>query len=340
MNSFALAVKSLEALKAHRLQATPQNYTVWYIYSENSFPPLNQDIDTLSSTNGCITDADMAVLHHRYFGGETMQQAIDATAETTAILDTMGGELRAMESGTDAYATTLSDAMSNAHRDPKGVIRNLLAATGEVQDQNKRLQDRLRASQQEIDALKHSLEDTRKRAETDMLTGLANRPAFDRHLAQTRESGLLDDGTLCLVMIDIDHFKRFNDSFGHQTGDQVLRLVGRMIADHVPAGSLGARYGGEEFAMVLHDMALPQAVAIADQIRVAVAARKLVHKATKQDLGSVTLSAGVAAFRDGLSLDAWIESADQALYAAKRAGRNQVLTDFGAGSTAGAAACA
>jgi diguanylate cyclase len=133
---------------------------------------------------------------------------------------------------------------------------------------------------------------------------------------------------LCLVMIDIDHFKRFNDTYGHPMGDQVLRLVARVIADNVKGRDTPARYGGEEFAVILPNTSLADAATVAEQLRRAVSKRRVTRRDTMQDLGSVTMSLGVSQFRPGEQLQHFIDRADAALYQAKRAGRDRVLSEL------------
>ncbi len=128
-------------------------------------------------------------------------------------------------------------------------------------------------------------------------------------------------------MFDIDHFKSFNDSYGHLTGDQVLRLVGISLKHTIKGQDITARYGGEEFAVILPNTALRQALTVADHIRRAVMAKELKKKSTGEILGRVTISAGVSMLRPGDDTDALIERADACLYIAKRSGRNQVICE-------------
>jgi diguanylate cyclase len=128
-------------------------------------------------------------------------------------------------------------------------------------------------------------------------------------------------------MFDIDHFKSFNDSYGHLTGDQVLRLVGMSLKQTIKGQDITARYGGEEFAVVLPNTALRQALTVADHIRRAVMSKELKKKSTGEMLGRVTISVGVSMLKPGDDTDSLIERADACLYAAKRAGRNRVVCE-------------
>ena len=125
----------------------------------------------------------------------------------------------------------------------------------------------------------------------------------------------------------IDHFKLYNDTYGHQTGDQVLRLVAHTLKTNVKGRDLAARYGGEEFAIILPHTTLDDALKLAEQIRRAVYTKELVKKTTAESLGRITISIGAALYRPGESVEALIHSADSCLYAAKHAGRNMVKSE-------------
>jgi diguanylate cyclase len=143
----------------------------------------------------------------------------------------------------------------------------------------------------------------------------------------TVQTALANSQPLSLLMFDIDHFKSFNDSYGHLTGDQVLRLVGLSLKHVIKGQEVTARYGGEEFAVVLPNTALRQALTVADHIRRTVMAKELKKKSTGEILGRVTISVGVSMLKPGDDTDALIGRADACLYAAKRNGRNRVICE-------------
>ena len=129
------------------------------------------------------------------------------------------------------------------------------------------------------------------------------------------------------MMTDIDHFKNFNDTYGHLTGDQVLRLVAMSVKQNVKGQDIAARYGGEEFAVVLPNTVLRSAITVADHIRRAVMTKELMKRSTGEHLGRVTISIGVATLHKGDTAQTLIERADACLYAAKRNGRNRVICE-------------
>jgi diguanylate cyclase len=162
---------------------------------------------------------------------------------------------------------------------------------------------------------------------TDSLTGISNRKHFEEMLVKAIDHAARHTKPLALIIIDIDHFKRFNDTFGHLTGDQVLRLVGVTMRERVKSQATLARFGGEEFGVILPDTTLEAARAIAEQIRENVMSRELVKRSTGESLGKVTISLGIAAFRKGDTAVSLLERADQCMFVAKRAGRNRTVTD-------------
>lgn len=161
----------------------------------------------------------------------------------------------------------------------------------------------------------------------DPLTGIKNRKTFDATIRDKFVEARKQGTPLTLVLADIDHFKSFNDQWGHQTGDQVLRLVAEVMNANVKGKDVLARFGGEEFAVILPETSLANAAMLANRIRRAVEARRLKKRRTGEDLGVITMSMGVALATPNDDVENFIERADQCLYLAKGRGRNQVVCD-------------
>ena len=190
--------------------------------------------------------------------------------------------------------------------------------------QNQRLEEQLGKSAVVMAELQSDLEKFQKEALTDGLTGLSNRKSFDAAIRRVSEETILAKSTFTLLMVDIDHFKSFNDNYGHQVGDQVLRLVARTLTDGVKGRDVAARYGGEEFAILLPDTGLQAGVVVGNSLRKAVATKDVVNRANGERLARITMSVGVAEFTGTEQVADLIERADAALYTAKHNGRNQV----------------
>jgi diguanylate cyclase len=179
-----------------------------------------------------------------------------------------------------------------------------------------------------MQAMRNRMESVRMESLLDTLTGLANRRCFDERVEEAVREVVAEGGDLCILMGDVDHFKKFNDTWGHATGDQVLRLVAQCFKGNTKGRDTAARYGGEEFVVVLPQTSVDNAITIADQIRRSVESKKIVKRSTGETLGSITLSIGVAKYIPGEPIADTINRADACLYAAKRAGRNRVMSEW------------
>jgi diguanylate cyclase len=196
-----------------------------------------------------------------------------------------------------------------------------------MRQKNQQTIEMLETHAREIRTLRQSLNAARNDSCTDALTGLANRRQFEMFLAEAIAEATAHDAPLSLLLIDVDHFKSFNDRYGHLTGDQVLRLVAACAGQHIKGQDLAARYGGEEFAVVLPKATAAGARSVAEAIRKSIVSKPLKKKSSGEPLGQVTVSVGIASLRPGDKREQVIERADECLYAAKAAGRNCVVVE-------------
>jgi diguanylate cyclase len=332
--TMAFAEIALGQIKALRQPAAPRNYEVWYNYATGYNRSLNEQVNEALSRQGNLTDADIEFFYSTFI---SPTRAID---EIDSVNDKITGEIDQVMALIDTAVRTagkhdasLSDVTAKLgtakDRDGvRGIIESLVQTTSAMKRDNRALEVRLKSSKQEISQLQHSLEAVRNESLTDPLTTLANRKHFDEGFARTVLDATASAEPLSLMLADIDHFKSFNDTYGHLTGDQVLRLVGLSIKHNVKGQDIAARFGGEEFAIVLPRTALRDATSVADQIRRAVMSKELMKRSTGEHLGRVTVSIGVATFRRGDTIQSLIERADGCLYAAKRNGRNRVICEI------------
>jgi diguanylate cyclase (GGDEF)-like protein/PAS domain S-box-containing protein len=190
-------------------------------------------------------------------------------------------------------------------------------ATNDLLKLNAELETRVRDRTLQLEKLANELEAL---SLTDQLTGLSNRRAFDQKLAEEVRLAVRHRTPLSLVLLDIDHFKQYNDAFGHPAGDTVLRVMGQVLRDHTRTTDCAARWGGEEFALLLRHTAEGGALVVAERVRKAVESGEWNHR-------DITVSVGVATlWRDSTDGGSLLADADQALYDAKRNGRNRVVS--------------
>ncbi|MBS0361411.1 MAG: diguanylate cyclase, partial [Proteobacteria bacterium] len=246
-------------------------------------------------------------------------------------LKTVTAAIESAQKSSEEYGQELAIATSRLADDKaqedatqvKSVVEDLAAATQKVQSENAALESQLSETTAELGRLRESLEQVRRDAMTDGLTSLANRKAFDEGLEAACDLADTDGKGVTLAIIDIDHFKGFNDAWGHQIGDQVLRYVSSVIGRMGATPRMAARYGGEEFAIIFPSENGRVAKAVLEEIREEVSSRSLKRRSTNEDLGTITVSAGYAERIAGESAMSLVERADAALYASKHAGRNR-----------------
>lgn len=189
------------------------------------------------------------------------------------------------------------------------------------------LEQRLQEAQEAISELRGRLARAERNANTDSLTGIANRRGFSEFLRAIVAEAKRDRQPLALMMIDVDHFKAFNDRYGHHVGDHVLRLVATALSALPGGARCASRFGGEEFVVVLPNASLAQARALAEETRTSLAGRRFIMRGSGERLSQITVSIGLAELRSSELADHLVRRADAALYRAKQAGRNCVVAD-------------
>lgn len=331
--TLAFAEVALGQIKSLRQTAVPRNYEIWYVYATGYNPALNKIINETLARSGKISETDLEQIYDTYLSQLRASDQIDKVGSrvVTEIDDVVKLISEALHS-TSAFGSRLAGAserlaLANDPTAIRAVVETLIQSTREMQEQNISLETRLATSKIEINNLQQSLEAIRAESLTDPLTSLGNRKYFDRALVEAVRRSRDKGEPLSLIMFDIDHFKSFNDNYGHLTGDQVLRLVAMSLKQNVKGQDITARYGGEEFAVVLPSTGLRQALTVADHIRRAVMSKELKKRSTGEILGRVTISAGVSMLSSKDEADSLIERADACLYAAKRSGRNRVICE-------------
>ena len=323
---------AFDLLKRSGIPPYPQFYELLYTYATGVNPSLNNRINAIFRS-GTVPSADLAeTLYNEFLKSDLNDRMSSVSERMHARIEAVHEAIDSAMTTANAYSGSLQSASGDLERqlsgdDMKALATRLLAETRRMQETNRQLESKLEASREDIAALQRDLDDVRRESMLDPLTKIANRKSFDEGLEDAIREAARSRDPLSLMLIDIDHFKNFNDTYGHQTGDQVLRLVAMTLKSNIKGKDLAARYGGEEFVAILPSTDLDGALIVAENIRKAIQAKELLKRSTNEKLGRITASFGVAEFRPVDNAMSFIERADRCLYAAKHAGRNRVVSE-------------
>jgi diguanylate cyclase len=315
-----------------QIAPTPENFQLFYSYASGKDPALKQAMSKLLTASNPFSPAVLEELQTHFTQSRKTENAIgDVTKGMSSALSEVLDRIASAERDAVAYGRTLSKASGElggpdqSAVDLHKLVNTLVVATQAMETRTRSLEAELQRSSSEIGELKSKLDDARKETLRDPLTGVCNRKAFDEELELAIDRYRRTGEPLCLLMCDIDRFKMFNDTWGHQTGDHVLRLVANCLSENVKGRDTAARYGGEEFAVILPQTSLADAVVLANSIRTRVESKKLQKRSTGEILGVITISIGVSQFAETDTAETLVQRADSCLYAAKNAGRNLVM---------------
>ncbi len=293
-------------------------------------PLLNDYIDSLlEKENHRFTQETNEQLYQQFLSECNIEHAEQIRQEIIIALRETAKSLNDTGEDADRYGQVLGDfdascGSAETIQDVYGLLSNVLKETRVMKESMERMKQEFAAKTDNMLELRKELEQVRRQASTDALTGLANRVTFFNTLTTVSEESDSMTEPYSVIMMDIDHFKRVNDTFGHLVGDKVIRFVAESLSKSVKGQDTAARYGGEEFAVLLPNTKLDNAVILCNKIREHIANTNLVRTGTRESLGKITVSAGVAQNRSGEDRMDLLARADRALYASKEGGRNRV----------------
>lgn len=332
-DGLALACAAIDDLVRHGAPTSPANYEIWISHLAGLNHELSHEIETRLHSGEQMSDQLCEELFERFFARTRLSsQMLEASTSITRELDEVLSSLRGAGSQARGYAGELEGAARRLETsaDPQAlqqIIAGLALATRKMAEHNQRLEARMETSCRQVETLQSALTATRIEALTDPMTGLANRRHFDEAIQRTLREASESQTDVSLVLCDIDHFKRVNDTWGHQVGDHIIRFVAGRLKSIGKRDALAARYGGEEFALLLPRTSLCDAEAIAQHMRTSIRDRKLSRRSTGDIIGQITVSFGVAGLKAGETSADLIARADRCLYAAKQAGRDRVTVE-------------
>ena len=323
---------ALDYMGRHQIPVDPVNYSVWYEYVSGRNEELRNTIDGAISQSRDITPEFSRTLYERYIANEHKIIIRKIREELHTVLDTLlihmvdsGGRLARFGTMLQTYSQRLDDDLDA--QGVRDVVNDILTETKGVRKSGQVLRKQIVSSAQEIENLRKDLDKLKEEVDTDILTGLKNRRYLSRAFELEADHARRSCSSLSLLMIDIDHFKRINDNYGHIVGDQVLKTSAAMITECVKGRDMVVRFGGEEFIVLLPNTPLRGAIILAEQICSYFKNMNWKCKGTGQVIGQVCVSIGVSQYRPGESLEALIDRADGALHLSKKNGRCRVTAE-------------
>lgn len=332
INAWGLA--AIQSMKQYGILPLPENYAIWFEYHRGTNQRLNQKVDKIIAAEQ-VFDRDLSrELYNNYILNQVSGESVAfASEQVQKIMEQVLSAIDSSTSGANEYNQDLDAFAKDLQEvDEQGggidihqYIEKIVTKTKALKAEGEKLNNKLIESQKEVGALKSNLEEVTLQVTLDALTGIGNRKAFDDIFERMLEDAKENKKSLCLLMLDVDHFKKFNDTYGHLMGDQVLRIVASAIKGVVRGKDFCGRFGGEEFVVVLPDTPLQGAKIVAENIRKAIATRELKRKDTGESYGKVTVSVGISMYNPAFdNTESMIERADKGLYNSKQNGRNMV----------------
>lgn len=307
----------------------PISYALWYEYVSGRNAEVRAALDQLTKDGKRLTPEATLALYRHHVDPCNERAVLEARADLDRISEQMSRS--AEESARQAKALDVSLEESarklKGGLDTDGLKTIVAGLSGDIQGMRSvalELGRQLDDGRREMERLREELVRTRHEALTDALTGVLNRKGFDRAMAEIMDGYSSESGPLSLLVVDIDHFKKVNDTYGHLLGDKVLRTIAQTMKQRLKGRDTVARYGGEEFVVLLPDTQPERAAIVAEQLRSVIENGKIRRGDGGELIGTVTISVGGTAYIPGEPVSEFIHRADEAMYQSKRAGRNRV----------------
>ncbi len=322
--------KAVPLMIKNQVATTPSNYALWYTYVENALPELNKELDQVVGEHGICPPAKGEALYREYVASKTESDVQQLRQSLERMLTEVSHSMNDTLANTNDFQLKIDKSFSSLERvedeglsfdEVMGLVRNLMIESKDIRHTTQFLNSQLSVASGEIEQLKEQLTQFQQDALYDGLSNLLNRRAFDRDLAAYCSS----EAPFSLIILDIDHFKNYNDQFGHLFGDSVIKSLAKRLQSSCRDGISVYRFGGEEFAFIVPNKSLRLAIRFAESVRTALEKLTIRDRRSGKQVDSITASFGVAEFQAGEQAKDIVDRADIQLYEAKRLGRNRVL---------------
>jgi diguanylate cyclase len=322
---------ALGYLVKYNQPASPVNYTVWYEYVSGKNPKLKKTIDSAIASATPLTSKNMEILYQKFVADGDRIVISKLLTKINLMLREITGHVLETEGDLSDHGNalrTLSEEILEVQdfEGAKRIVDLMVLETKALITSGSTLQKRMKISSADLQQLYRELEKSQQEAHTDALTGLINRRGLEKRFELERIRAKQNNLPFSVIMIDIDHFKRINDTYGHLVGDSLLRGISTILKNQLRRKDIAARYGGEEFLILLPESDLAGAAAVAGKIQKGLSTKEWKLKESGESMGTITVSMGISIYAMNESGDTMIKRADDALFMAKRAGRNRVVT--------------
>lgn len=319
----------LDFLAQRSLSASPIHYWVAHEYLQGNNPEMAQAVNDCIASGKTFDTFFVRDLYERFIAAESFRHFRGMGDDMERLLGGLIDNLREADRSTTGFKDSLSENITQLERaegphNLQTVAQNLLKAAVAANINNEALQKNLDSTEQEARNLRSELEKHRRESITDPLTGLFNRRGMELEMA--RVFGLSQDGLAAMLVLDIDHFKKINDTYGHAIGDVVIRKVAETMTSMAPNDAVSVRFGGEEFIVLLPGASPEVARSVGENIRQTIERLRLIRRHDKLAISAFTISVGIATRTGSDTLDSLFDRADKALYEAKSSGRNRVIS--------------
>lgn len=319
---------ALSLLSNQKIPPSPLNYQIGYECVSGRNQELEKRFGELLEQSDKPTEEQLWQLHRCFFI-QNEDALLAIRQELRQIISSIQDEFQRTGGNLQEYIGTL-DHFSNILNEPlppermSSEVRKVIDETQEVEQSQNQVSSQISSILADMEAMRQELEQVKEESKTDSLTGLSNRKAFDAALEHSVHTAREQQSTFCVLIADIDHFKRFNDTHGHLVGDKVLRFVASTLKRCTKGKDFVARFGGEEFSIILPQTDMKGGKIVAEQIRDAVSTGNLKNIKSGESYGTITMSIGIGQYRQDDLPNSLVQRADRALYLAKDGGRNRV----------------